>query len=75
MTIRLIAGLTTAASLLWCVAVGFSSYVSYRELNSAFDRALREVAAALNLTDLAPILNLLRDLRTEGAIAGFQTPT
>ena len=44
MTVRMMVGLTTATTLLWCVAVGLSTYVSYRELNGAFDRALREVA-------------------------------
>jgi len=38
-------------------------------------RSLREAATDLNLTDLEPTLNLLRELRQGGAIAGFQTPT
>lgn len=46
-TLRLIVGLTTAASLLWCAAVALASYASYQELNLAFDRAMREVAFLL----------------------------
>ena len=37
--------------------------------------SLAESAAALGLSDLAPAMNLLRDLQRDGAIAGFQTPT
>jgi hypothetical protein len=37
-------------------------------------QSLAEAAAAMNLPDLAPAITLLRDLRREGAIAGFQTP-
>jgi hypothetical protein len=35
---------------------------------------LAQVAGTLNLTDLAPAMELLRDLCREGAIAGFQSP-
>jgi len=41
-TTRLILGLTLATTVLWCGAASYSSYVSYRELNETFDRALRE---------------------------------
>lgn len=44
-------------------------------LVQARTRPLAEAAASLNLPDLDAILNLLRDLRRDGAIAGFQTPT
>jgi two-component system OmpR family sensor kinase len=44
---RLILGLTLGTTVMWCGAVGFSSYASYRELNTAFDRALQEVARSL----------------------------
>jgi len=43
-------------------------------LVQARTRPLAEAAASLNLLDLTPILTLLRDLRRDGAIAGFQTP-
>ena len=46
-TARLILGLTLGTTVMWCGAVGFSSYASYRELNTAFDRALQEVARSL----------------------------
>ncbi len=35
---------------------------------------LAEAAAALGIPELEPVLALLRDLRRDGAIAGFQTP-
>jgi len=44
-------------------------------LVKAQSRSLREAATDLNLTDLEPTLNLLRELRHDGAIAGFQTHT
>ena len=36
---------------------------------------LGEAAAALNLPDLTEVMNLLKDLHRDGAIAGFQPPT
>lgn len=36
---------------------------------------LAQVAAALTLAELTPMMNLLRDLHREGAIAGFQPST
>ena len=33
--------------MLWCVAGGYSTYISYHELNEAFDGALREAAQRL----------------------------
>jgi two-component system OmpR family sensor kinase len=38
----LIVGLTFGTTLLWCAAAAYSTYVSYRELNEAFDIALKE---------------------------------
>ena len=46
-TARLILGLTLGSTLLWCGAVAYSSYTSYRELDEAFDRALHESAQRL----------------------------
>ena len=44
-------------------------------LVQAQTRPLAESAAALDLPDLAPAMNLLRDLHRDGAISGFRTPT
>jgi hypothetical protein len=44
-------------------------------LVQARTRSLSEAALSLNLPDLVPILDLLRDLHREGAIAGFQSST
>ena len=38
-------------------------------------RTLTQAAQALNLPDLAPLMELLRDLCRKGAVAGFQPPT
>ncbi len=37
--------------------------------------ALGKAAAALNISDLTPVLDLLKDLHRDGAIAGFQPST
>lgn len=44
-------------------------------LVQAQTQPLAQAAEALNLPDLAPAMDLLRDLCRDGAIAGFQTPT
>ncbi len=44
-------------------------------LVQAQTRTLAQAAEALNLSDLVPVMNLLRDLHRDGAIAGFQSPT
>jgi len=44
-------------------------------LVQAQTQPLAQAADALNLPDLAPAMDLLRDLRRDGALAGFQTPT
>ncbi len=44
---RLILGLTLGTTVLWCGAATYSTYLSYRELNEAFDRALQETARRL----------------------------
>ncbi|HET7412139.1 MAG TPA: HAMP domain-containing sensor histidine kinase [Pararhizobium sp.] len=46
-TTRLILSLTVATTLLWCGGVAYATYASYRELNEAFDAALREIALRL----------------------------
>ncbi len=46
-TARLILGLTLGTTLLWCGAAAFSTYISYNQLNEAFDRALQEVGQRL----------------------------
>jgi two-component system, OmpR family, sensor kinase len=46
-TARLIVGLTLVTTLLWCAAAAYSTYVSSRELNEAFDHALEEAARRL----------------------------
>ncbi|MCX5497533.1 ATP-binding protein [Kaistia dalseonensis] len=46
-TARLILGLTLGTTVLWCAAASFSIYVSYHELNEAFDRALQETGRRL----------------------------
>src|SRR5262249_50339094 len=46
-TARLILGLTLGTTLLWCGAVAYSGYTSYRELGEAFDRGLQESAQHL----------------------------
>lgn len=46
-TARLILGLTLVTTLLWCAAAGFATYTAWRELNTAFDQALRETANRL----------------------------
>lgn len=46
-TARLILGLTLGTSLLWCAAASYSTYVSYRELDEAFDQVLQEAARRL----------------------------
>ncbi len=46
-TARLIFGLTLGTTVLWCGAAALSTYISYRQLNEAFDRALEEVGARL----------------------------
>ena len=44
-------------------------------LVQAQTRTLAQVVEALNMSDLAPAMDLLRDLRRDGAVAGFQSPT
>lgn len=44
-------------------------------LVQAQTQSLTQVAEALNMPDLAPAMELLRDLHRAGAIAGFHTPT
>ena len=46
-TARLILGLTLGTTVLWCGAAAFSTYLSYNQLNEAFDRALQEVGQRL----------------------------
>jgi two-component system, OmpR family, sensor kinase len=46
-TARLILGLTLATTALWCGAAAYSTYVSFHELNEAFDRALQEAGRRL----------------------------
>jgi two-component system OmpR family sensor kinase len=46
-TARLIVGLTLGTTLLWCAAATYSGYISYHELNEAFDHALHESAQRL----------------------------
>ena len=46
-TARLILGLTLGTTILWCGAATYSSYISYHELNEAFDQGLRESAQRL----------------------------
>ncbi len=46
-TARLILGLTLGTTILWCGAATYSSYLSYHELNEAFDHALHESAQRL----------------------------
>ena len=46
-TARLILGLTTGTTVLWCAAAAYSTYISGHELNEAFDRALQETAERL----------------------------
>ena len=47
-TARLILGLTLATTALWCgAAAAYSTYVSFHELNEAFDRALQEAGRRL----------------------------
>jgi two-component system, OmpR family, sensor kinase len=46
-TARLILGLTLGTTILWCGATVYSSYISYHELNEAFDHALHESAQRL----------------------------
>lgn len=58
-TANLIMSLIVATSLLWCAGVAYATYASYRELNEAFDAALREVA--LRLLPLAQDDFLKRD--------------
>ena len=43
-TARLMIALTLGATLLWCGAAAYATYVSSHELNEAFDRALEEAA-------------------------------
>ena len=43
-------------------------------LVQARTRPWGEAAASLGLSDLGPVLNLLKDLHRDGAVAGFQTP-
>ncbi len=44
-------------------------------LVQAQTRPLAEAAAALHVLDLAPVMNLLRELRRDGAIVGFRSFT
>src|SRR5581483_9567658 len=46
-TARLILGLTLGTTVLWCAAAAYSTYISYQELNEAFDRALQEAGRRL----------------------------
>ena len=46
-TARLILGLTLGTTILWFGAASYSSYISYHELNEAFDHALHESAQRL----------------------------
>lgn len=46
-TARLILGLTLGTTVLWCGAAAYSTYISYHELNEAFDRALQEAGRRL----------------------------
>lgn len=46
-TARLILGLTLGTTILWCGAATYSSYISYHELNEAFDHALHKSAQRL----------------------------
>jgi two-component system OmpR family sensor kinase len=46
-TARLILGLTLGTTLVWCGAATYSSYISYHELNEAFDKGLYESAQRL----------------------------
>lgn len=46
-TARLMLMLTCGLSLLWCGASAYSTYVSYHELNEAFDRTLQETARSV----------------------------
>lgn len=46
-TARLIFALTLATSVMWCGAAAWSTYISYHELNEAFDRALQEAGRRL----------------------------
>jgi two-component system OmpR family sensor kinase len=41
-TARLILGLTLGTTVLWCGAAAYSTYLTYQQLNEAFDRALQE---------------------------------
>lgn len=50
-TARLILGLTLGTTVLWSAASAYSTYISYHELNEAFDHALQ--AAAHRLLPLA----------------------
>ncbi len=50
-TAQLILGLTISTTVLWCGAAAYSTYVSSRELDEAFDRTLQQ--AAHNLLPLA----------------------
>jgi two-component system OmpR family sensor kinase len=47
LTARLILGLTLGTTLLWCGAATYSSYISYHELDEAFDQGLHESAQRL----------------------------
>jgi hypothetical protein len=49
-TARLIVGLTLGTTVLWCGAAAYSTYVSSKELNEAFDRALEEAAPRVSAT-------------------------
>ena len=46
-TARLILGLTLGTTLMWIGAATYSSYISYHELNEAFDQGLHEAAQRL----------------------------
>jgi len=46
-TARLIITLTLGTTLIWCGAAAYSTYVSYHELNEAFDHALEEAGRRL----------------------------
>ena len=46
-TAKLILGLTVITTVLWCGAAAYSTMISYRELNEAFDQTLLEAARRL----------------------------
>ncbi len=46
-TARLVVGLTLGTTLLWSGAAAYATFISYHELNEAFDHALQEAARRL----------------------------